>query len=386
MKVLIFAPDAYSVFHPETAYIFGGIEIEAGYHARGLAQLGMEVTVAVRDQGGKAHSVNGVTLMPIPHMKGTGYWKQRTTFMGRIKHRLFGDRTAQHPLEELFRAIAPDCAYIMGMSPEALKLQRYCTANKIPFIFRVAHDSDLGNEQRDDAFMLQWARIKQEEAEEVIRGANAVIAQTPYHADVLRAIYSVEPLLIFPPLDLRVSNATPEKTHDVFWVGRTNSFKRPELLLEVARMLPEKNFCMVLNKVTEAEWQQVEAAAPANVQIIESVPPDAIEQLFASGRVFLSTSTGEGFPNTFLQAAKFSVPIVSMHSDPNGMLSVHGAGFICGEDIRATTARVQELLSDPTVYEERSRNARNYVERFNDHQQISRQYFELITQLKGAGA
>ncbi len=382
MKLLIVSPDAYSVFHTSTSYIFGGIEIETGHHAMGLTALGVEVAVATRDQGEPAHRKDGVWIYPVPELKGKGYWKKRSTFAGRIRYRLFGDRNPHKTLEELFRTIAPDVGYIMGMSREALRLARYCRENNKPFIFRVAHDKDLGDVYLDDESMLRWAKMTVAETREVIGTASVVLAQTPVQASLLSERFNAQSELMFPPILLDVPPGTPEKKFDVFWIGRTNSFKRPEQLAALAARLPHRKFCMVLNKAGEEEWTKIVQALTANVTVIESVPADRIETFFRQSKVFVSTSLHEGFPNTFLQAAKNSIPVVSMGSDPNGMLSVHGAGVLAGDDPGALQRAVEELLDDEMKYREHARASRAYVEKFNDRKLINRQFYELLQNLK----
>lgn len=380
MKLLIVSPDAYSVFHTGTSFIFGGIEVETGHHAAGLTALGMDVHVCTRDQGVAAHRVNGVTLHPIAELKGKGYWEKRTSLAGKIKYRLAGDKNDGQTLEALFAQVKPDAGYIMGMSREALRLARYCKLARIPFFFRAAHDKDFGDDGGSDKAMQGWALMSMAEAREVIETATCVIAQTPFQSELYLKRFNRDSQLMFPPIVLDSDSAPVEKEYDVFWIGRTNSFKRPEIFSRIATHLKHRKFCMVLNKASDEEWNAIVSGLPSNVKVIESVPATEMDSYFRRSKVFLSTSLHEGFPNTFLQAGKNGVPVVSMGSDPNRMLSLHGAGFLVGDDQQVAQDRIEELLNSNTVYEACAAASMKYVAAFHDRNLISKQLFDILMQ------
>lgn len=384
MRLLILSPDAYSVFHTETSYIFGGIEVETGHHATGLARMGAEVFVATRDQGRKTHRFGEITLCPIPHMKGSGYWEKRKKIWGRLKHRLFGERNDYDSLEDLFQKVNPDIAYAMGMSPEVLRLAKYCKEKGIGFIFRIAHDGEL-NDGTGAGIANFNTRLTTEETRTIFSIADIVLSQTPFQQQALLTRFGKESRLAFPPIELNDVAGVPEKKYDVLWIGRSHSFKRPERFAAVATAMPDKQFCMVFNKVNKAgpdDWEKIKGILPANVRVIESVPADRIEELFKTSRVFLSTSLQEGFPNTFLQAAKNRIPVVSMGSDPNEMLSVHGAGILAGDDDQRTTAAILRLLENPEFYSRCAAACYAYVSRFHEKKVINKQYWDMMQQIR----
>lgn len=382
MKLLLVSLDAYSIFHTDTKFIFGGAEVETGYHARGLAALGVEPIVVTRDQGVPDHVFEKVRIVPHPTYKGTGYWNKRKTFTGKIAHRLFGDRQPYKTADELYTALAPDATYVMGMLPEALHLARFSKAQSIPFIFRVAHDMDLGDgDLENETRFRKWAGISAAEAREVIAAASVILVQTPRQQELLQRTFNREGVMLFPPIDLTVPTERVEKIYDVLWIGKNNSFKRPEQLVQLANSLPARKFCMVLNKMEPASWEAIVATLPSNVTLIESVPADQIENLFRQSKVFVSTSLHEGFANTFLQAAKNRVPVVSMGSDPNGMLSVHQGGLLPGDDQGRLCAAVETLLSDGAAYARVADGARGFVERFHEKGGIAKQLYEILQAL-----
>ncbi|HEU4717841.1 MAG TPA: hypothetical protein VFU15_08400, partial [Bacteroidia bacterium] len=276
MKLLILSPDAYSVFHTDTSYIFGGIEIETGYHARGLAKMGVDVFVVTRDQGREAHLCEGVHLLPHPRLKGEGYWEKRRSFGGRIQYRLFGDRGKFSTADELYDHIAPDACYVMGMAPETLHLARYCRRKNCVFIFRIAHDLDLGDETFDAEKMKAWAGVSPAEVREVIETAAEVLVQTPFQREMLEKRFGRSGEMMFPPIPTDVPQDGVAKEYDVLWVGKSNTFKRPEKLAGMARRMPGAKFCMVFNKVNALQWEEVRSQLGPNVTLLESVPADRI--------------------------------------------------------------------------------------------------------------
>jgi glycosyltransferase involved in cell wall biosynthesis len=382
MKLLILSLDSYSIFHPDSGFIFGGAEVETGYHAGGLAALGAEVVVVTRDHGIPAAKKDNVLLVPHPDYKGAGYWKKRRSFAGRIAFRLFGDRNPDKNGLAMYHRLSPDIGYVMGTVPEALQLAEYCKSAGKPFVFRVAHDMDLGDGQLTDERMKKWGGMTAAQARTMIEQANLILVQTPRQQELLKNEFGREGVMMFPPIDTTVpAGLKEEKRFDVLWIGKNNSFKRPEQLVELAQNLPQRRFCMVLNKMDPAGWDAIVKTLPPNITLVESVPVNKIEDLFRQSRVFVSTSLHEGFANTFLQAGKNHVPVVSMGSDPNGMLTAHRGGLLPGDNQDALRDAVECLLTDESLYTGCATAARDFVVRFHGKEQIAAQLFSLLKAL-----
>lgn len=69
----------------------------------------------------------------------------------------------------------------------------------------------------------------------------------------------------------------------------------------------------------------------------------------------------EGFPNTFLQAGKQAVPVLSYRVDLDGYIDRDGCGIVAHGDFERLVEGLREIRADSeTVY---GRNHRVYVER-----------------------
>ena len=102
--------------------------------------------------------------------------------------------------------------------------------------------------------------------------------------------------------------------------------------------------------------------------IHKRVPFDEIERLYARAFVFVSTSVGhkEGFPNAFLQAGKYGVPILSLEADPDGIIEKHHCGVVSHGDFDGLVAGLRAIQADQRGPQRYSRNMWEYVRSHHD--------------------
>jgi glycosyltransferase involved in cell wall biosynthesis len=169
---------------------------------------------------------------------------------------------------------------------------------------------------------------------------------------------------------MSAAGAPPSQERDiaVLWVGNMRPLKRPALLLEAARKLPQLQFHIIGGPMPGAEvFTQPFArkrSRVANVRFHGPVPYHDIGQFYERCRGFVGTSEIEGFPNTYLQAWSRGTPVVAF-LDPEQLIAHNGMG--------RAVARVSELCeaivtlnSDAVAWESASQRSREYMDnRFN---------------------
>lgn len=160
----------------------------------------------------------------------------------------------------------------------------------------------------------------------------------------------------------------PVKQNYVAWVvAALRTTKRPELLIEVAKALPDVTFvvCGVPkahrgtleygNKIVE------EFGKLPNIDYRGSVPPEEARRIISESQVFLSTSSGEGFPNTMLEAWSGYTPVISMDLDPGSVIAKYNNGLVV-DSVDAFVNALSKLLDDADYRQQLGDNGRNYVE------------------------
>jgi glycosyltransferase involved in cell wall biosynthesis len=178
----------------------------------------------------------------------------------------------------------------------------------------------------------------------------------------------------------------------VFWCGNDHQNKRPEVFIELARLLPSRKFVMAMNGDMSSErYQAIKEAAHhiSNVKFLGSVPASDIDQWFAGAVIYVNTSIREGFPNTFLQSWQQGHPIVSINIDPNRNIEEEKLGYCLYHDdqhLRETPVTLAQKLSAvlrPLLDNRESlvgyaETCKGYVERVHSSSVVIKRFIEVM--------
>jgi glycosyltransferase involved in cell wall biosynthesis len=171
------------------------------------------------------------------------------------------------------------------------------------------------------------------------------------------------------------ANSAYVKRIDILWVGNSMAKKRYEVVVALAKMLPDRSFAVAMNKADSMRYEEAEKLCGDidNIRFLGEVNPIDMESWYGKAKMLLNTSTQEGFPNTYLQAWQNGVPVISICIDPDDLVSNAKLGVILGKKLTGLSdsemeeyaeklkPRIIKLLSDDVLYDELSDNARSYV-------------------------
>ncbi|MCM2313769.1 MAG: glycosyltransferase family 4 protein [Thermoanaerobaculia bacterium] len=386
-------PWIYPLFNPESKGHFGGWEVRMASIARSLARRDrFEVCVLTADHGQPhVERHEGITLYS---WRGREIWgvPQQSAKPGRLasllqRLRLFqprnlpagqiGSYVIRPEMLEIYDEIGADIYSVPGNSQFSGELAFYCQERGKPYVFLAGSDYDLYPEYGLEPTKADMYGVPYALKAYTIGAASVHVLQNARQLQMLEDGYGRSGTVVRNPIDLAPRFPRSPSPEGILWVGRSDErVKRPSLALELARRLPETPFTLILNQgvpETHASCLQ-EAATLPNVTLIERVPFDEVERFYASALLFVNTSGFEGFPNTFLQAAKYGVPIVASDVDPGGMLSEHGCGTTCGGEFEKFAESVKSLMTDQGAYAECSAAALRYVRAFHDENVVIAEY------------
>ncbi len=159
----------------------------------------------------------------------------------------------------------------------------------------------------------------------------------------------------------------PERNGTVAWVAVIRPPKRPDLLIEIARRLPEVHF-VVCGAPQYSLWEpgKIESIigqlrSLPNVDYRGHVAPEQTVKVIGDASLLLSTSDGEGFPSVFLEAWAAGTPVVSLQIDPDHKIRKGELGVV-SDTVDGAVDAVRQLVTVTKRREDMGMRARRHVE------------------------
>ena len=260
-------------------------------------------------------------------------------------------------LVRAMREADADVYYQMCAGGSAGQIAMWARGARRGFIFATSsnmdtHPAEVGLGPRD-----QWLYRYG------LQHADVILTQHSGQRDDLRANYGVTSDVIALGVDVPSIVPTPADPPEILWLGSIKTIKRPELLLDLARRMPDVRFVMAGGRVAgeESVYDSVETAASAlpNVQFAGTVPETA--PYLARAYALVSTSAVEGFPTVFLEAWANGVPTVS-YFDPGGLIVRETLSPVVASAAEMEAA-IRRLLTHRADRDALGAHARAYVRR-----------------------
>jgi glycosyltransferase involved in cell wall biosynthesis len=339
MKI-VFLNDRIYAYATGARSAVGGAERQQWLLASALRTAGWRVVVGVRDalESNRRVTVEGVEFVKLGEKQLLWAWYR---FLVSEQPDWWYWRCASH---------------LLGLAALVSKVAR------VRMIFAVGFDTDVNIRHALFQRPRWWPLYALG-----LACANRIFVQNEKQLSSMPRLWRAKTWKI-PSINPATQTAIPhsQRAQYVAWVAMLRRFKRPDLLVEIARRAPQIHFVVCGGPTTfTAEPGYGDEIASAlrrlpNVEYRGQVSPDEAVQVITEAAVFLSTSDEEGFPNTFLQAWSAGTPVVSLTIDPDHILERHALGKV-SPTIEQAIADIGRLMDSPQEREAISSRARRYI-------------------------
>jgi glycosyltransferase involved in cell wall biosynthesis len=347
MKVCIVSLNIAAYFDATPRAKYGGAEVQAGFVARALKEQGVDVSLVVADLPAGVsvpypcenafRSADGLPVLRFFHPRVTGIWSA----LARADADVYYQRNAG-----MVTGIVAAFARNQGRK----------------FVYGAGSDTDFSSRRvlidgwRDRA-MYRYG----------LRRAHGIVVQNSVQVAASNALLS-SPVTVIPNGVLPVERASANGDGPVLWAGGLRPVKRPDVFLELARRFPAREFVLVgggtsAEAAYAAEMTKAAREVP-NLRVTGWLPNSDVIREIAKASVVVNTSEYEGFPNVYLEAWNYGVPVVA-YNDVDGLLGREGLGALCS-GLDDMEQKLRALLDDPAALRRAGDRARDVVaERFS---------------------
>ena len=344
------AHNAYGAISGVQTGHIGGIERQQSLMARWLAGRGYPVSILTWDQGqGHEARIDGIRVLAICRrsagIKALRFFHPRWTGLVRAMRRA-NARIYYHNCGE----------YVTG------QVAAWCRASGRKFVYSVASNPDVDPQLPEMKTLRE--RILYPYG---LKRADRVIVQTMYQQRVLQQRWGISSVIIPMPCQGPDNDSyTPPdlvglQAARILWVGRIGTEKRREWLLDVAQRCPDLGFDVVghphVDNLYISDLMKRARSLP-NLAVHGYVAYEQMKKFYCRALLLCCTSTYEGFPNTFIEAWSYGLPVVTTF-DPDRLISARGLGGVA-EDVAGLIESIRQLRSSPDAYAKASKAARLY--------------------------
>ncbi len=363
LSICFIGPKAYGLFDPSVKTGFGGAEVDLYMLATELAKDStISISFITADYGQPAEQI----IENVRLLKSLDF--RRPACIGAIW---------------IWAALkkADSQFYLIKTASLGVPLvSSFCRFYRRRFLYRTAHRHECdGTYQKEHLIAGQLFN-------RALRKATCVFVQNRDDGNELLKTAGVTS--IFIPNGHRIEPAPDTQRDNILWVGRSAAFKQPRRFLELASRFPNEKFVMICRPATgDTEYPklQKQAAEIPNLTFYTEVNFTEMDRFFATAKIFINTSDAEGFPNTFIQAARTATPILTWQINPDQFLTRHQCGLACGGSMEKLSQGLTFLLENQR-YIELGQNGLNYVRQHHDIATIANRYKEILRQIVKAGS
>ena len=350
--------------------VVGGAEVQQAVLARLFRRAGYRVSVICQDFGQPDDvEVDGIRVRKVfrqdEGLPVLRFFHPRLTRMWRTLREVDADIYYQR-----------SAAHLTGVVAE------FCRRHGKRSIYAGASDRDfLAGQQQIQYRRDVWLY------ERGLRRVDRIVAQNALQQESCLRHYGREPVVIPSCYEVPPDSKLAREGF-ALWVGTVHTYKQPEMLLEIARRLPQRRFVMIGGSAAPGErlrhgyFESVRDAAAKlpNVEFKGFMPLAEVETWFDRASVLVNTSVYEGMPNIFLQAWARGIPTVAT-------VDV-GAGGIYKkmENEQEAVEEIERLLSDELHWARASARCREYFERSHSSTEVLARYGRLFDELVGGPA
>ncbi len=350
----------YRLFNEKSQITFGGGTVLFYLMAKELIKdKRFEVSFLLEDdvhQQSKTENIDGVKLYKTSRILGLEKGKDKqldllVKLYNRLAKRFNKLWELPHQdffrLWERFRKIKADVYMLASASYEVGLASFICKFLNKKLFFLVGHDKDINKTYvKNNGLMGKIYEFG-------LKNTDSIFCNSKRHQILLKKTYNRDSLLLpyWYPTQKRILSFN--KRDYILWIARIQKWKRPDLFLKLAKLLPKEKFLMI-GSVSDRQPElikkiQDQVKLLSNVVFKQNVPFSKVADYYKQAKIFVETSDYGSMHTSHLMAAAFGTPCLTLFHDPNGSFKEYNWGISSEGNNNKMLENIQRVSSEPKL-------------------------------------
>jgi len=219
--------------------------------------------------------------------------------------------------------------------------------------------------------------------------AQGIISQTEKAAQVYKFLFKNANIRVIgnPIRKIRGQETSVEKENNVLTVGRLIHSKHHDKLIELFISIAPSGWRLVIvgdDALRQNNFERLKSLVKdldAEDRVILTGRQAEVDSYYLRSKLFVLTSSSEGFPNVIGEAMSAGLPVVSFDcvAGPSEMITDGKDGYLVPLfDYKTFGEKLLTLMNDPVLREQFGKEAKSSIDRFSV-ERIGEQYYSFIT-------
>jgi glycosyltransferase involved in cell wall biosynthesis len=250
---------------------------------------------------------------------------------------------------------------VFGISGLNKRVVEFCKNENKKLVLFFASDEEL------NLTPSNFLGINTELINYFIANSFLIFCQNQFQQTQLNHLFNKKGHLLLNPIEVNTNfqDKSEDRDKKIVWIGKSNDVKNPNLFISIVKLNPSKKFIMLCSLSDNDLHLKIKSEIHENLKFIENASIDEVDTILKSCHILISTSQKEGFPNVFLQAGKYSIPVISSEINPNGYVTDFECGIITSNQVDDINKSLQIIYNDNTLFKKLAINHYNYVKNFH---------------------
>lgn len=286
-------------------------------------------------------------------VEGINFIHQKSSWLGR-----HGLSIIEEPFKALrfLRQTKADVVFVRGARRDLYAIRKICNLCNSQLVFLGASDRDFEPGQE----LILGSGINVKLYRKALKKNDYYITQNKCQSDNLFKYYGKKSVIIPNIWSKSKSNYSDTKKYAAIWVANLRRLKRAEWFVRLAKELSQYDFAILGGANEKDYYDQIkkETEGLKNLDFLGAQPLEKVSELISQSKILVCTSEFEGFPNTFLQAWAYNIPIVST-VNPSEVITEYNLGNVVQNESELLSSVISLLTSDE-LYKGYQQNIENY--------------------------